>query len=452
MQKASAVICGAGIAGISAAYSLAVEKGLPEVILVDERPPLSLTSDRSTECYRNSWPSAPMIALMNRSIDRLESLAQASGNIFHLNRRGYLYCTADPGRVPGLKQDALQVSRLGGGPLRIHEGQSAKPAYLPAIAEGYQAQPEGADLLLDPALIRQHFPYLNPDTVAALHVRRAGWFSAQQLGMWMLDQARQHGARLLAGKVTGITQPGGRVEAVKLEDGTTIQTPIFINAAGPLVALVARMTGAELPVVHELHLKAALKDPLGVLDRSAPLIIWLDPQSLDWSEEERQGLAEDGFDHLLGILPAGIHTRPEGGSGSPIILGLWEYHLEHCQPTWPVPVDPLYPEVVLRGLERILPGLRAYRGRAGRPFVDGGYYTKTPENRPLIGRLPLEGAYVIGALSGYGLMAASAAGELLADIISGGPVPGYAPAFDPGRFQDPAYLPELESDSASGQL
>ena len=52
-QTAAAVICGAGIAGISAAYHLAVRQGVRDVVLVDERPPLSLTSDKSTEYYRN---------------------------------------------------------------------------------------------------------------------------------------------------------------------------------------------------------------------------------------------------------------------------------------------------------------------------------------------------------------------------------------------------------------
>jgi glycine/D-amino acid oxidase-like deaminating enzyme len=44
------------MADLSAAYHLAVRQGVEDVILVDERPPLSLTSDKSTECYRNWWP------------------------------------------------------------------------------------------------------------------------------------------------------------------------------------------------------------------------------------------------------------------------------------------------------------------------------------------------------------------------------------------------------------
>ena len=79
---AEVVICGAGIAGIAAAYHLAVRRGLGDIVIVDERPPLSLTSDKSTECYRNWWPGPgdAMVALMNRSIDVLEDLARESGN------------------------------------------------------------------------------------------------------------------------------------------------------------------------------------------------------------------------------------------------------------------------------------------------------------------------------------------------------------------------------------
>jgi len=45
---AEVVICGAGIAGIATAYHL-TRQGVTDVVLVDERPPLSLTSDKSTE-------------------------------------------------------------------------------------------------------------------------------------------------------------------------------------------------------------------------------------------------------------------------------------------------------------------------------------------------------------------------------------------------------------------
>src|SRR6058998_3905493 len=112
---AEVVICGAGIAGIAAAYHLAVRRGVTGVVLVDEGPPLSLTSDKSTECYRNWWPGPgdDMVALMNRSIDLLEELARESDNRFLLNRRGYLFATADPAQVAGFLQAAETAEALG---------------------------------------------------------------------------------------------------------------------------------------------------------------------------------------------------------------------------------------------------------------------------------------------------------------------------------------------------
>lgn len=131
---------------------------------------------------------------------------------------------------------------------------------------------------------------------------------------------------------------------------------------------------------------------------------------------------------------------------------LWAYHTPPVEPVWPPQFDPYYFEIVLRGLATMLPGLQAYLDRAPRPAIDGGYYTKTRENRPLIGPLPVRGAYVIGALSGFGVMAACAAGELLAAHLTGGRLPHYAPAFSLERYQDREYQRVLETWKESGQL
>lgn len=81
-------------------------------------------------------------------------------------------------------------------------------------------------------------------------------------------------------------------------------------------------------------------------------------------------------------------------------------------------------------------------------FVDGGYYTKAADNLPLIGPVPgaPAGAFMCGALSGYGVMAANAAGELLAQHVVGAPLPErYAPAFLPERWLDEAYVRKVHS-------
>src|SRR5215211_9381485 len=122
-SPAESVIFGAGIAGIAAAYHLAVKQGMRNVVLVEPGAPLALTSDKSTEAYRNWWPGPgdAMVAFMNRSIDLLEDIARATDNRIQLNRRGYVYATADPARVPLLRQAAEEAATLGTGPLRIHD-------------------------------------------------------------------------------------------------------------------------------------------------------------------------------------------------------------------------------------------------------------------------------------------------------------------------------------------
>ncbi|HAJ35303.1 MAG TPA: FAD-dependent oxidoreductase [Chloroflexi bacterium] len=452
------VICGAGIAGIAAAYHLAVKQGVRNVVLVDERAPMTLTSDKSTEAYRNWWPGPDdaMLRLMNRSIDLLEQLDAATDHRLRLNRRGYLYVTGDPAHVPVLVEAAKRAAQMGAGALRVHAGSAHGPAYIPGNAEDWRSQPDGADLFLDPALIRRHFPYLNPQSLAALHARRCGWFSGQQLGMVMLEQARAAGVRFIAGRVEAVDATGGRVRAVRVATSSGnehIATARFVNAAGPLVNDVGRLLGLDLPIFSELHLKLALEDRLGVIPRDAPLVIWEDAQHLPWSAEERAALAESAETrHLLEVFPGGVHFRPEGGHGAQTVLLLWAYHLEPVTPTFPAPIDPAFPETVLRGMTTLVPGLAAYLKKLPKSYVDGGYYTKTQENRPLIGPLPVEGAYIFAALSGFGLMAACAGGELLAAHMTGSALPVYAPAFLLSRYEDPTYQQQLVAWGATGQL
>jgi glycine/D-amino acid oxidase-like deaminating enzyme len=449
-HTADIVICGAGITGVAAAHFLS-QAGIGNILLLDERPPLTLTSDHSTECYRNWWPDAEMLALMNRSIDLMEVLADESGNAFRMNRRGYLYLTTDKDALADLEAASRSISCLGAGPIRIHSPSSLY--YQPSPTEGFHDQPAGADLLIGSEVIRRYFPYVTERAVAALHVRRAGWLSAQQLGMLLLERARRRGVRFEPGRVTGVEVANGRVSGVRLSSGDCVDSPIFINAAGPYLKEVGKLLGVELPVYTELHLKAAIKDPLRVVSRDAPLLIWNEPQSLPWDEEERTALAEeDETRWLTESFPPGVHTRPEGGEESQTILMLWEYRTRVMDTIWPPALDEQYPEIALRGLATMLPRMKEYFGRIPRPQLDGGYYTKTPENRPLVGPMGVDGAYVLGAVSGYGIMSACGVGELIAAHVTGAQLPSYAPAFALARYEDPEFQRKLESWGDKGQL
>jgi glycine/D-amino acid oxidase-like deaminating enzyme len=454
-SSAGVVICGAGIAGISAAYHLAVKHGQRNVVIVEQGNPLSLTSDKSTEAYRNWWPGPDraMTAFMDHSIDLIEGIARTTDNRINLNRRGYLFATADTGKIPFLKTMAQSAESRGGGPARLHE--TASSAYTPSPERGFDLALTGADVITDRSLIRRHFPFLAPETVAVAHARKAGWLSAQQLGMVMLEAARERGVQLVRGEIVGIDTAGGRVRSVTVERDGERQTLVathLVLAAGPMQKEMGGLLGIDLPIVAERHFKVSFPDPLGAM-RPAPMLIWLDEQYLPWSEEERAALAEDEESRwLLEKFPWGVHGRPEGHGAGSTFLVLFNYGHGTSDVVFPLPEQPHYPEIALRGMATMVPALTEYFGKASRPFVDGGYYIKTRENRPLIGPLPVEGAYMSSAYSGFGVMASCAGGDLIARHITGSALPDYAPAFLLSRYQDPEYCALLDAWGDGGQL
>jgi hypothetical protein len=195
---------------------------------------------------------------------------------------------------------------------------------VPSPERGFDLALTGADVITDTGLIRRHFPYLAPETVAVAHARRAGWLSAQQLGMVMLEAIRERGVKLLRGTVVGIDTAGGRVRSVQVEkDGErqSLEATHLVLAAGPMQKEMGGLLGVDLPILAECHLKVSFPDPLGAM-RPAPMLIWLDDQHLPWSEEERAALAEGEESRwLLEKFPWGVHGRPEGhGHGSTFIV------------------------------------------------------------------------------------------------------------------------------------
>ena len=452
MAGAEVVICGAGMAGAAAAYQLAVRHRVPNVVIVDEREPLTLTSDKGTQGYRNWFdgPDDTMARFVGRSVGILEELAAESGNAFHLSRHGYAFVTASADVREKLRAQARRLETFGAGANREHPGPIP---YAPVSGERWEGVPDGADLLLDPVLVREHFAFVDQSAIAVSHVRRAGWMDAIRLGRWLLDEACRRGARIVRDRVTGIDAEGGALRGVRLASGATISTGRLAIAAGPGLPVVLDMIGIELPVFLELHAKMRFEDRLGVVPRSAPFTIWSDPvDSLDWSDAERARFAADPHTRwLVEPFPGGLHVRPVG-DGRDVFL-IWTFETSPHELVWPPSFDPHLGEVLLRGLAIMAPRARAYIGEGHRGIVDGGYYAKTPENRPVVGPLPIEGVYVTGALSGYGIMAAHAAAELLATHMTGGSLPDYAEVLAPARYSDPDYRTRLENwDAKAGQL
>lgn len=442
------VVAGSGFSGLSTAMHLA-RRGA-QVAVVDPRPPLTATSQYSTECYRDFFTDPALVPFLTRSIDLMEELA-GDENACAMNRRGYVFLSSSESGRRALEAFAETASSFGGGAVRTHHNGSA--GYIRSPPRGWR-HPDlvGFDIVYGSEAIRSVFPFVSEDATVMLHARRCGWMDAHGMGLAMLAAAKEGrgggSTRLVQGIVAGFDRgPDGAVRAVRVLDGARAETALpcdaFVNAAGAWMPHLGRQLApeAELPLANEVHAKVVLNDTLGVIPQDeAPFMVWRDSVTLDWAGEE-EGLVELDDTAAGGVVnsaswtlpqPGGQHLRPAGNGR---VLLLWE-HLHRHIPVPEVPELPfpdfleMYPQLCVAGLAAMVPGLARYgEGALGRgTTIDGGYYTVTPDGRPLVTRHGAPNAFVCGGMGTYGFMGAAAAGELAALHVLGAELPAYAAA------------------------
>ena len=449
---------GAGIAGIATAYYLCTRYKKASVLLVDSRPAMSFTSAQSGDNYRNWWPHPVMTAFTDHSIDLMEQIASKTSNVFNMTRRGYVLATRRQ-EIDDIIA-GLQAGYRGSDPdsIRMHDAASTH-SYVPPDSGDWKSAPAGVDVLSDQDLIRQTFPSLSKEIANVIHIRRAGEISGQQLGQYMLEEISNAGGKRLSASVRGIEV--GQNFSVRIEgpnDIEQIRADVLVNAAGPFAGKLAAMIGVDLPVENVYQQKIAFNDKEGAIPRNQPFSIDLDAFEFDWTDEERAMLSEDAeTSWLTEQLPSGAHCRPEGGDrGTWVKLG-WAFNREVSEPQEDLAnepqMHPQYPEIVMRAASRLIPSLAPYVENFPSRFTHyGGYYPMTHENWPIIGPLDVDGAYIIGALSGFGSMAACAAGAICAAWIVDGDLPDYASQLSLTRYTDNALMDELGNSPSRGLL
>ncbi len=437
-------IVGAGIAGIATAWYLSRQPGHKRIALIDMHSPMSMTSAVSGENFRNWWPHPVMTGFIDRSLDLLGDLARRFGGRLRVTADGYALASRR------LDADALVAGLHRGyatrdtGAIRDVDGTGAA-RYLASL----EAPATGVDVIRDASVIRRAFPAFDPDVRTVVHVRRAGRFDSQQLGQAMLETLHGDRFAVVRGKVTGID--AGAPLRLSLSTGASLDAGHLVVAAGPLVNDLLGMLGESIPVTNVLQQKLAFEDRLNAIPRNQPFAVDLDAQHLDFAPGERALLAADpDFAPLAEVFPGGVHRRPDGARW--VRLG-WAYNTAPGDPVESVRLDDAFPEIALRGAARLNPALRGYYDSlpaARRHYA--GWYTMTAENLPLIGPMSTPGVFVVGALSGFGTMAACAAGELCARHVTGAALPADAPFLSRERYGKRSFLEELRQIGDRGLL
>ena len=198
-----------------------------------------------------------------------------------------------------------------------------------------------------------------------------------------IKQARALGAKLYDSMpATGIDVVDGKITGVSTKDGT-IATSKVVVAAGAWSGLIGDMAGVDIPIVPIKRQIAVMNDIPG-LRPDFPFVIDFS-RSLYFHREGR------------GILTGKSNADQEPGFDTTVDE---DWRLRHIE----------------EALER-LPLL----GDAEISAEWAGLYEVTPDDQPILGKLPqVEGLYSCAGFSGHGLMHGPAAGLLLAEEILDG--------------------------------
>ena len=151
-------------------------------------------------------------------------------------------------------EDALMVDGVRPGLGLVEPGYLflATAAGVPSLERNHELQrAHGVDVALcDGDGLRARFPWLATRDLAlgSLGLSGEGWFDGWSLMQGFRRHARSRGARYVTAEACGFDADGPRLIALRLADGSRLAGDVFVDAAGPWAASVARWAGIELPV------------------------------------------------------------------------------------------------------------------------------------------------------------------------------------------------------------
>ena len=365
VESYDVVIGGGAVMGSSVAYHLAAQPGFSGRVLVVEKDMTyrKAASSLSLSSVRQQFSSPINIRVGLYCVSFLRKAREAlavdgEAPDLSLTENGYLYLASESGAAT-LAQN--------------HETQIA----------------EGADvLLLDRESLKQRFPFLNLESVAAGAFGRTGegWFDGYTLMQAFRRKARSLGVAYREGEIVAVEREGRRVTAVRLAGGERIACGAFVNTAGASgAARLAAQMGLEIPV------------------RSRKRCVFL------FHAHERIARCP------LMIDTSGVYFRSEGDA---YLCGVSPPETEDPDSDDFDVVWPQFDEIIWPALAHRVPAFEALR--VGRAWA-GHYDLNVFDHNAIVGRAPgLDNAYLAAGFSGHGMQQSPAVGRALAELIAQG--------------------------------
>jgi FAD-dependent oxidoreductase domain-containing protein 1 len=361
LQSADIVIVGGGVVGSAVAYFAASDPDFRGRIVVVEKDPTyaEAATARSAGGIRQQFSTPENIRMSLFGAAFVKSVAE------HLSLPG------ERAALPFVEQGYLFLATAAG---------------MPVLARNHALQTElGARIaLLDPAGLRERFPWLNTEDLAggAYGLANEGWTDPYSLLQAFRRKAISLGVRYLKDEATGLERGGARIVAVALADGERIACGAVVNTAGINAARIAAMAGIALPVRPR-------KRFVYVFDCRAPI--------------QRAPLLID---------PTGVYFRPEGAN---YICGVSPGEAADPDCTDLEVEYGLFEEIVWPTLAHRVPAFEAIK--LVRAWA-GHYDYNTLDQNAILGRASgLENFYLANGFSGHGLQQSPAVGRALAELI-----------------------------------
>jgi sarcosine oxidase, subunit beta len=242
-RRASVVIVGGGIMGVSTAYHLAAA-GVTEVVLVDADSLGSGSTSKAAGGVRAQFSDVINIHLALRSMRTFETFSEQFGQEIDFHQVGYLFLLDSAADVSSF-EDAVRL-----------QNELGVPSRMISVAEAVRLS-----------------PLISPDgLLAAVFSPNDGYCTPESVVLGYATAARRLGARLIPHcPVTGIAAQGGQITAVVTADGR-IGTDTVICAAGPWSRQVGEWAGVDLPVTP-LRRQVLTTEPISGLDQHLPFTI-----------------------------------------------------------------------------------------------------------------------------------------------------------------------------------
>lgn len=379
-KSASAVIVGAGMAGLSTAYHLA-KLGWRDIVVLERKQIASGTTWHAAGLVRSNIGSATLSRIAMRSQPLFEELEAATGQATGFKQNGSLGIADNPDRYEEHARAASFAKALG---IEAHMVDAAEAGRL--------------------------WPFLETKgLLGALWYPSDGQVNPLDYAQALAKGARALGVRILEGvKATGVIAANGRVVGVETASGP-IESPVVVNAAGMWAREFGRLAGAPVPVQACEHFYV-VTEPIKGLPATLPVL------------RDMDGCAyykEDAGKLLLGAFEP--KAKPWALDGIPE---------DFCFDELPEDFDHFAP-ILEHAMGRV-----PVMGAVGlRKFFNGpeGF---TPDQRYYLGETAeLAGFYVLAGFNSIGVQSGGGAGQALAEWIDGGEMPFDLAAVDAQRAE-----------------